>query len=118
MKLRIIRSFKWHDDIIVPLSNELNILSEEFEKILMDKLDMSDLESLHSTHESAETDRLLKQLHLDLRLYWFEDVLKIISSKSSNSLKLDLLKKIQNGQKYDEVLKEGRNKLVSILKTD
>jgi energy-converting hydrogenase A subunit M len=118
MKLRILRSFKWREDIVIPLSNEFKISPEDFEHILMDNLDMSDLESLHATLESAETDYTLKQLHLDLKLYWFLDVLKIISTDESDALKLNLLKKIQNGEKYSDVLSEGKNKLIAIMKSN
>ena len=49
MKQRIVRSFRWHDDIIVPMADEFGISVEEMEDLFMNGLDMSSLESLHST---------------------------------------------------------------------
>ena len=51
MKLRVLHSFKWEKDITEPLSEEFGISKEEFEDILMNRFDMSDLENMHATFE-------------------------------------------------------------------
>lgn len=118
MKLRILRSFKWREDIVVPLSNEFNISIEEFEDILMNHLDMSDLEAIHGTFEVANHDALVRRLHLDLRLYWLADVLKLISKEDYDKIELNLAKEILAGKDYEDALKEGRNEIITILENN
>ncbi|MDR2544316.1 MAG: DUF1959 domain-containing protein [Methanobrevibacter sp.] len=116
MKMEIIHSFRWKKDIIIPLSEELAIPVDEFEEILIDKLDMSSLEALHATYESSKPKCLMEKLNCDLKLCWIVDVLKIIDEKDYNNLKAKLMIKIAKGEKYEEILKFGKEKVYELLK--
>ncbi len=116
MKQRILHSFKWEEVIIHPLAREFEVSIEEFEDILMNHLDMGELENMLATFEEAGHDKILRQLHIDLRLYWLGDVLGIISSEEYIPIKFELLNDIENGKDYDSCLKKGRKKVINILK--
>ena len=94
MKLRILHSFRWEKDITIPLSEEFGISKEEFDDILMDHFDMSDLENMHATYEVANKEKVKKQLHLDLRLYWLSDVIKLVSEEDADRICHQLTKDI------------------------
>ncbi|WP_297898465.1 DUF1959 family protein [Methanobrevibacter sp.] len=115
MKLRILRSFKWKEDVVTPLANELEISNEELEKILMNNLDMSSLEALHATLESAKPKCLSEKLHADLRFCWLCDVMEIITIEEANRIKFSLVKEIINGKDYDLVLKDGKKQVLDLL---
>jgi energy-converting hydrogenase A subunit M len=116
MKTRIIHSFRWKKDVIIPLSDELDIPVNEFEEILMNKLDMSSLEALHSTYESYRPKCLMDKLNCDLKLCWFVDVLEIINNNDYNNLKSKLMTKIAKGEKYEDILKFGKKEVYELLK--
>jgi energy-converting hydrogenase A subunit M len=116
MKTRIIRSFKWREDVVIPLSKELEIPVNEFEEILINNLDMSSLESLYATFEYAKPESSMEKLNCDLSLYWLVDVLKIINTEDYNKLKSKLMVKIAKGEKYKEVLKFGKKEVYQLLK--
>jgi energy-converting hydrogenase A subunit M len=115
MKLRILRSFKWRDDIIIPLANELGVSNEEMEKILMNHLDMSSLEALHPTFESARPKCIAEKLHADLRLCWLCDVMEIMTIEEATRIKTSLVKEIIDGKDYNDALKDGKNQVLEIL---
>ncbi|MGN0094027.1 MAG: DUF1959 domain-containing protein [Methanobrevibacter sp.] len=115
-KLRILRSFKWHDDLIVPLSKELGISVEEFEDILMKNLDMSSLEALHSTYESAIPEEIMMRLHIDLRFIWYVDVLQLFSQEEARDIKFKLTEEVLHGKDYNDAVDEGRKILVEKLR--
>ena len=54
MQKRIIKSYAWQRDIIVPLSKDFDCTVDEVEEIFFDLFDMSSLEALHATWESAK----------------------------------------------------------------
>ena len=54
MKMRIVKSYRWQEDIIKPFSKELDISEEELEEILIKRLDMSSLEAIHPRFESSK----------------------------------------------------------------
>ena len=116
MKKRIIRSYAWQRDIIVPLSKDFDCTTEELENLFFDLLDMSSLEALHATFETAEYACLVRKLHSDLRLCWFTGTLELISKEEGKELKEKLANEIINGKDYDEVLKEGQKELYLLLK--
>lgn len=116
MKLRILRSFKWREDVVVPLSNELDISPDEFEKILMNHLDMSSLESLHPTFESAKPKCISERLHADLKLCWLCDVMKLIMDDEADLIKKKLVEEVINGKKYDDVLDDGKKQILDLLR--
>lgn len=115
MKLRILRSFRWKEDVVAPLASELEISNEELEKILMRHLDMSSLEALHATLESARPKCLSERLHADLRLCWLCDVMEIVTVEEANRIKISLVKEIINGKDYDMVLKDGKKQVLDLL---
>ena len=115
MKERIIRSYAWHRDIVVPLSKDFGCTTEELEQLLFDLFDMSTLENSHSTFETAQYLCLLKKLHADLRLCWFVGYLEIISEEDAGELKEKLADEIINGKDYSDVLKEGQKELFALL---
>lgn len=116
MKQRIIRSFKWHKDIVVPLADYFGISIEEMEDILMDDLDMSSLECLHTTHEQAEWLCLKKRIHADLRLCWLSGTLNLVTDKEAKELTDAIADEVWNGKDYDEAIKQGKDKILQILK--
>ncbi|WP_409200943.1 DUF1959 family protein [Methanobrevibacter sp. DSM 116169] len=116
MKNRILDSYAWKRDVIVPLSEDFNVTTEEIENVLFKDMDMSSLSNTFATYETATVKCLLKRLHIDLNLCWIEDTLNLISKKDSDNLKLNLVNEINAGKEYNEVLKEGREKLFNFLK--
>ena len=116
MKLRILRSFRWRDDVVIPLANVLEITAEEIEIILMKHLDMSSLDAIHPRFESARTKYLSEKLHSDLRLCLFCDVLEIITEEEAAKIKEKLVKGISNGKSYEEALKDGKKQILYFIK--
>ncbi len=115
MKTRIIRSYRWQEDILIPLSKELEINSDDFEQILINKLDMSSLEALHPRFESARPRCIKERLHADLRLCWLCDVMDIISNDQAETIKSNITKEILDGKEYDEALEDGKKELLQLL---
>ena len=118
MQKRIIKSYAWQRDIIVPLSKEFDCTVDELEEVLFNSLDMSSLEALHATFESAEDICLYQRLNADLRLCWFIDTLELISREDGRNLKMKLVNEVKNGKSYDEALKEGQLELFELLKKE
>ena len=118
MQKRIIKSYAWQRDIIVPLSREFNCTVDEFEDVLFDLLDMDSLEALHATFESAQDICLYQKFNADLRLCWFIDTLEIIPRGEGKNLKYKLVQEVKNGKSYEDALKEGRLELFELLKKE
>ena len=116
MQNRIIKSYAWQRDIIVPLSKEFDCSTDELEKVFFDLLDISSLEALHGTLESANDICLYQKFNADLRLCWFIDTLELIPSKDGKELKMKLVNEVKNGKSYEDALKEGRLELFELLK--
>ncbi|AAB84902.1 MULTISPECIES: DUF1959 domain-containing protein [Methanothermobacter] len=117
MKRRILESYRWQEDVVKPLSRELEIDVEEFQDILMDKLDMSSLEALHPRFESARPRCIREKLHSDLQLCWLVDVMEIISVDDAEALKDEITELVLAGREYSEALSEGRRRLHEILRS-
>ncbi|MGN0177747.1 MAG: DUF1959 family protein [Methanobrevibacter sp.] len=115
---RIIKSYAWQRDIIVPLSEEFNCTTEELEELFFDLLDLDSLEALHGTFESAKDICLYQKFNADLRLCWFIDTLEIMSQEEGKKLKMKLVEEVKKGRFYDDVLKEGRLELFELLKKE
>ena len=118
MQKRIIKSYAWQRDIIVPLSKDFGCTVEELEDVFFDLLDMDSLENLHGTFESAKDICLYQKLNADLRLCWFNGSLEVISKEESENLKMKILNEIKNGKSYDDALKEGQLELFQLLKKE
>lgn len=117
MKERIIRSFKWRKDIIIPTAEEFGISVEEMEDIFMNALDMSSLESLHSTHDSAIYMCLQKRFGADLNLCWYAGGMDIITEEEARDIETRLANEVYDKKRpYDEVLEEGRQEILQILR--
>ena len=116
MKKRVIGSFKWREDIIIPFSKEFGCTTEDLEDLFMDLLDMSSLEALHGTLEIANHKCLLERLDADLRLPWYVDVLELLSVEQGDELKNKVANEIIDGKSYDIALDEGRKDLFNLLK--
>ncbi|MBE2899555.1 DUF1959 domain-containing protein [Methanothermobacter thermautotrophicus] len=117
MKRRILESYRWQEDVIKPLSRELEIDVEEFQDILMEKLDMSSLEALHPRFESARPRCIRDRLHSDLQLCWLVDVMEIISVDDAEALKDEITEMVLGGREYSEALTEGRRRIHEILRS-
>jgi energy-converting hydrogenase A subunit M len=115
MKTRIIRSYRWREDIVKPLSEELEIDLDLFEQILINKLDMSSLEALHPRFESARPRCIKERVHADLQLCWLEDVMEIVSSQQSEYIKSKISQEVIDGISYAEALEDGKKELLKIL---
>ena len=116
MQKRIIKSYAWQRDIIVPLSNEFDCTVDELEDLFFDLFDLGTLEALHGTFESAEDICLYQKLNADLRLCWFSGTLEVISQPEAEELKMNAIKEIKNGKSYEDALKEGKLALFKLLK--
>jgi len=118
MQKRIIKSYAWQRDIIVPLSNEFNCTTDELEEVFFDLLDLDSLEALHATFESAQDICLYQKLNADLRTCWLIDTLELLPRKSGRNLKMKLVKEIKNGKSYEDAVKEGKLELFQLLKKE
>ena len=118
MQKRIIKSYAWQRDIIVPLSKEFDCTVDELEDVFFDLLDMDSLENLHGTFKSAEDICLYQKLNADLRLCWFSDTLEVISTEDAKELKLKIIEEINNGKSYEDALKDGKLELYQLLKKE
>ena len=108
---RIIKSYAWQRDIIVPLSNDFDCTTDELEEVLFDLLDLDSLEALHGTFESAQDICLYQKLNADLRLCWLIDTLELLPRESG-------VKEIKDGKSYEDAVKEGKLELFQLLKKE
>ena len=118
MQKRIIKSYAWQRDIIVPLSKEFDCTVDELEELFFDLLDMDSLQALHGTFKSAEDICLYQKLNADLRLCWFIGTLELISPEDGKNLKIKLINEINSGKSYEDALKEGKLELFELLKKE
>ena len=118
MQKRIIKSYAWQRDIIVPLSEEFNCTVDELEDLFFSLLDMDSLNAMHGTFKSAEEICLYQKLNADLRLCWFSDTLELISHEDGKKLKLKLIEEVKSGKSYEDVLKKGKLELFELLKKE
>ncbi len=118
MKIRIVTSFRWREDIVLPLADELGIEKEEMEQILIKNLDMSSLEALHPRFESARPRCLKERIHADLRLCYLSDVMEIVSGDDSEKITTKISKEVLDGTPYNQALEDGKKQLLEILLGD
>lgn len=118
MEKRILHSFKWIKDVTIPVADEFGITAEELEEIFMNALDMSSLEALHSTFDSANYLALKEQIYIDLRLCWFSGTLELITEEEAEDIKTRLADAVYDkGRNYEEVLDEGRKEILALLRS-
>ena len=118
MQKRIVGSYAWQRDIIVPLSKDFDCSTDELEDVFFDLFDMSSLEALHGTFHSAMDICLNQKFHADLKLCWFIGTLEIISPEDGEKLKSKLIEEVKKGRSYEDVLKEGNLELFELLKEE
>ncbi len=118
MQKRIIKSYGWQRDIIVPLSEDFDCTVDELEEVFFDLFDMSSLEALHGTFESAKDICMYQKFNADLRLCWFIDTLEVISREDGKNLKYKLVQEVKNGKSYEDALKQGKLELFELLKKE
>ena len=118
MQKRIIKSYAWQRDIIVPLSKEFDCTVEELEELFFSLMDMDSLENMHGTFESAKDICLYQKFNADLRLCWFIGTLEIIPPEEGRKLKMKLVEEVKNGKSYEDALKEGQLELYQLLKKE
>ena len=113
MKKRILHSYKWREDVIIPFAKELEISTDELEEILMKRLDMSSLEAINPRFESSQLRCIKERIHADLRLCWLCDVMNIITKEKSNIIKNKIAYEILKENKpYHKAIEEGRKNLL------
>ncbi len=116
MKKRILASYKWHKDVIVPFAAELEISPEELEEILMKRLDMSSLEAINPRFESSKLRCIKEKIHSDLRLCWLCDVMNILTEEESENIKNRIAYEVlEENKPYDKAIEEGRKDLLEDL---
>ena len=118
MQKRIIKSYAWQRDIIIPFSKDYDCTVDELEEVFFDLFDMSSLEALHATFESAQDICLYQKLNADLSLCWYIDTLEVISREDGKKLKMSIIDEIKNGKSYEDALKEGKLELFKLLKKE
>jgi len=117
MKKRIIESYRWREDIVMPFSDELQISPEELEDILMKRLDMSSLEAIHPRFESSKARCTKERIHADLKLCWLCDVMNLLTEDEAENIKNKIAFKILKEDKsYEEAIRDGREELLEYLK--
>jgi energy-converting hydrogenase A subunit M len=113
MKKRILHSYKWREDVIIPFAKELEISTDELEEILMKRLDMSSLEAINPRFESSQLRCIKERIHADLRLCWLCDVMNIITKEKSNTIKTQIAYEVLKENKpYNKAIEEGRKNLL------
>ncbi len=115
MKKRIIRSYRWREDIVIPLSKELEISPEQFEDIMIKRLDMSSLEALHARFEQSKSICIKEKIHADLRLCWLCDIMEILSEDEASRIKNKIAKEVIEGRSYEDAIEDGRKELLEFL---
>ena len=116
MKKRIIESFKWREDVVIPFAKELEISPDELEEVLMKRLDMSSLEAINPRFESSQLRCIKERIHADLRLCWLCDVMNIITEEKSEKIQNKIAYEVLRENKpYDEAIEEGRKDLLEDL---
>jgi energy-converting hydrogenase A subunit M len=116
MKKRILASYKWHEDVVIPFARELDISPEELEEVLMKRLDMSSLEAINPRFESSQLRCIKERIHADLRLCWLCDVMNILTEKEAEVIQNKIAYEVLKEKKpYDEAIEEGRKDLLEDL---
>lgn len=117
MKKRIITSYRWQEDIIIPFSEELKTSPEELEEILIKRLDMSSLEALHPRFESSKPRCTKERIHSDLKLCWLCDVMNILTEEEAEKIKDKITFEIlKENKSYEDAIEDGRKELLTYLK--
>ena len=116
MKKRIIESYKWREDVVIPFAKELEISTDELEEVLMKRLDMSSLEAINPRFESSQLRCIKERIHADLRLCWLCDVMNIVTEEESDRIQNKIAHEVlRKNKSYDKAIEEGRKDLLEDL---
>jgi len=115
LKRRILKSYRWQEDVIKPFSKEMDISQKTLEKILIKRLDMSSLEALHPRFESSKFRCIHDKIHTDLQFCWLSDVMEIISSGDADAIKNKIAKEVIEGKSYEDAIRKGKKELIEYL---
>jgi len=115
LKKRILKSYRWQEDIIKPFSKEMDVKEETLEEILIKRLDMSSLEALHPRLESSKFSCIRDKIHADLQICWLSDVMEIISPDYADIIKNKIAKEVIEGKNYKDAIKDGKKELIEYL---
>ncbi|MEN4017702.1 MAG: DUF1959 family protein [Methanobacterium sp.] len=115
LKGRILKSYRWQEDIIKPFSKEMGIQEETLEEILIKRLDMSSLEALHPRFESSKFSCIRDKIHADLQICWLSDVMEIISPEYADAIKNKIAKEVIEGKDYEDAIRDGKKELIEYL---
>jgi len=115
MKGRILNSYRWQEDIILPFSKEMGISSEQLEEILMKRLDMSSLEALQPRFEQSKVRCIKDKIHADLKLCWLLDIMEIITPEEADAIKNKIAKEVVEGTSYEDAISDGKKELIKFL---
>lgn len=116
MKMRIVKSYRWQEDIIKPFSKELDISQEDLEDILIKRLDMSSLEAIHARFENSKERCLKERIDADLRLCWLCDVTNLLNAQEADEIKTKIAREIiWENKNYKKALEDGWKDLLEYL---
>jgi energy-converting hydrogenase A subunit M len=116
MKMRIIESYRWQEDLVKPFAKELNISHQDLEEILLKRLDMSSLEAIHPRYESSKERCYKERIHADLRLCWLCDVMNLLDKDETDKITTKIAREILREDKtYKEALEDGWKELLEYL---
>jgi energy-converting hydrogenase A subunit M len=115
MKGRILKSYRWQEDIIFPFSKEMGISPEQLEGILMKRLDMSSLEALQPRFEQSKVRCIKDKIHADLKLCWLLDIMEIITPEEADAIKNKIAKEVVEGTSYEDAIADGKKELIEFL---
>ena len=116
MKKRIIESYKWREDVVIPFAKELEISTDELEEVLMKRLDTSSLEAINPRFESSQLRCIKERIHADLRLCWLCDVMNIVTEEESDRIQNKIAHEVlRKNKSYDKAIEEGRKDLLEDL---
>lgn len=115
MKGRILKSYRWQEDIIIPFSKEMDISPEQLEEVLMKRLDMSSLEALQPRFEQSKVRCIKDKIHADLKLCWLLDIMDILTPEEANAIKNKIANEVVEGKLYEDAIQDGKKELLEFL---
>jgi len=107
MKQRILRNYKYQEDVIKPIAELLEIPPEKLEDIIMEKHDMAALQWLQSRAEQDLRECLEKKVDVDLRLGLLS-ILGLISEDDAVEIRKDVRDGMASGKPYESAIEDAK----------
>jgi len=107
MKQRILRSYRYQEDVIKPIAELLEIPPEKLEDIIMEKHDMAALQGLQSRAELDLHECLEKKVDVDLRLDLLS-ILGLISEDDAVEIRKDVRDGMTSGKSYESAIEDAK----------